>query len=75
MKLETASITSAYLEHIRRKILLLMVLIAMVFIVAVYAVTQGTYEIPIKDVLLALTGNAEGAFRVVRSPACVYNLC
>lgn len=65
MKLGTASITSAYIEHIRRKILLLIALVAMVFIVAVYAVTQGAYEIPVKDVLWALTGNAEGTFRVV----------
>lgn len=65
MKVETGSITAAYIEHIHRRLFLLIILVAMVFIVAVYAIAQGAYEIPIRDVFLALAGNAEGASRVV----------
>lgn len=65
MKVITGSITAVYIEHIRQKALLLMVLTFLVFIVALYAITQGAYEIPVRDVLLALMGRAEGATRVV----------
>jgi iron complex transport system permease protein len=61
----TGSIKATYIEHIRQKILLLIVLVFMVGIIAIYAITQGAYEIPVRHVLLALTGNAEGASRVV----------
>jgi iron complex transport system permease protein len=37
----------------------------MVFIVAVYAMIQGAYDIGVKEVILALTGNAKGASRII----------
>ncbi len=65
MKLETGLITSAYIEHIRQKAILLLALISLVLIVALFAITQGAYDILVRDVLLALTGSAKGAAGVV----------
>jgi len=65
MKTSNGSIQAAYVEHVRQKALLLIVLLALVFIVALYAVTQGAYEISIRNVLSALTGYSDSASRVV----------
>ncbi len=65
LKYSHGSITAAYLESVRKKAFLLFILAGIVLIVALYAVTQGTYEIPLEEVFCALTGNAEGASRVV----------
>lgn len=65
MAIITGSITATYLEQLRQKVLLLVVLVCLTFIVALYAVTQGAYEIAVWDVFRALTGHAEGACRVV----------
>ncbi len=62
---DSKSITEVYLESVRKKIALLLVLIFLLLIVAVYAIAQGSYEIPFKEVLLALAGKADGNSRVV----------
>ncbi len=58
-------LTAAYFQSLRKKRALLLVLILLILIVAVYAIVQGAYEISIKEVLLALTGQSEGPNRVV----------
>lgn len=65
MKKPIGSITATYLEDLRQKILLLFALAGLTVIVALYAVTQGAYEIPVGDVVWALIGRAEGPSRVV----------
>ena len=67
METDTGSITQVYIEQTRKKMTLLIALVVLVCIVAIYAVTQGTYGIPVKDVFKALIGNADGAVRVVVS--------
>ncbi|WP_041531432.1 FecCD family ABC transporter permease [Syntrophotalea carbinolica] len=57
--------TSAYLEHFRRKLLLLSLLIGTMLVGAVFAVSRGAYPIPIKGVFSALTGTADAATGVV----------
>jgi len=59
------AITSAYLEHIHRKLLLLFLFLGAIFLVAVFAVARGAYDIPLKKVFLALTGNADATIGVV----------
>jgi iron complex transport system permease protein len=59
------AITSAYLEHVHRKMLVLILLVGVMLLVAVVAITQGAYDIPIKDVIRALTGNADVTTGVV----------
>ncbi len=59
------SIKSAYLAGYHRKLLLLCAPAGVILIMAVYAVTQGSYEIPVKDVLMALMGKADHTSRVV----------
>lgn len=59
------AITTAYLEHFRRKLLLLVLLFAAILFGAVFAVSRGAYPIPIKGVFSALTGNADAATGVV----------
>jgi len=59
------AITSAYLEHIHQKVLLLILLLGAIVLVAVYALARGAYDIPIKGVLRALTGNADATTSVV----------
>lgn len=67
-KLESAipgALTSAYLVNIRQKWLLLIGLMGVVWLVAVYAIARGAYDIPIPDVLRLLTGNADSTVKVV----------
>jgi iron complex transport system permease protein len=59
------TLTSAYLIHTRRKVLVLFLLLGATLLVGVYAIARGTYNIPVKDVLCALTGNAGGDVAVV----------
>jgi len=59
------SIKSAYLADCHRKLLLLCAPAGLILIMAVYAVTQGSYEIPVKDVFMALMGKADHTSRVV----------
>lgn len=59
------SIKTAYLAGYHRKLLLLSVPAGVILMMAVYAVTQGSYEIPVKDVLMALMGKADHTSRVV----------
>jgi iron complex transport system permease protein len=59
------AITSAYLEHVHRKMLVLILLVGAMVLVAVIAITQGAYHIPIRDVIRALMGNADVTSGVV----------
>lgn len=65
MEIIAGSITTTYFENLRKKVLLLAALVCLNVIVALYAVTQGAYEIAVWDVIRALTGHAEGASRIV----------
>ena len=67
MNVETGSIAAAYIEQLHKKLVLLAVLLGATFLVAVYAISQGGYEIPISDVLRALVGHAEGPESIVIS--------
>jgi iron complex transport system permease protein len=58
-------LTSAYRVGIRRKMLLMFLLLGGLLLMCVYAIARGTYNIPVKDVLRALMGNAEGDVAVV----------
>jgi len=64
---QSGSITAAYLEQTHKKLLLLAILLGATVVTAVYAISQGAYEIPVSDVLRALMGRAEGPTRVVIS--------
>lgn len=59
------AMTSAYLLHFHRKLLLLALLLGATLVVAAFAVARGAYDIPITGVLRALTGNADAATGVV----------
>ncbi len=65
LNFEAGTITAAYIESVRRKVLLLLVLVGVIFVVALYAIAHGTYEIPLSEVLLGLIGKSEGAAQVV----------
>lgn len=65
METIAGSITTTYFEQVRKKVLLLAALVCLTVIVALYALTQGAYEIAVWDVMRALTGHAEGANRIV----------
>ena len=62
---EYGAVTSTYIESFRKKVFLLFILLGIIFIVALYAISHGTYEIPISEVFFGLIGHAEGAARVV----------
>jgi iron complex transport system permease protein len=64
-KARRGPITAAYIEHVRRKILLLVLAFGGMLLLAVYAIAQGAYEIPIGEVVRALMGGPEGAAGVV----------
>ncbi len=59
------AITSVYLKNIRRKFLLLFLFVGMLFLIAVFAIVHGAYDIPISDVFRALAGNADVSTNVV----------
>lgn len=63
------TITSAYLEQVRHKILLLGLFLCAIALVSVYAIAAGSYYIPFKDVLSTLIGNGDNTTRVV-----IYNI-
>lgn len=58
-------LASAYLVHTRQKVLVLLLMLGAMLLVGVYAIARGTYNIPVMDVLRALTGHAEGDVAVV----------
>jgi iron complex transport system permease protein len=62
---QNGAITSVYLEHLRSKLLLLALLFITMLFVAAFAVAWGTYDLPVSDVLLALTDRANEAVSVV----------
>jgi len=59
------AITTAYLKHVRRKILLLGFFLGVILLVGVLAIARGAYDIPVREVFAALTGNADSAAAVV----------
>ncbi|HPW69735.1 MAG: iron ABC transporter permease [Desulfomonilia bacterium] len=61
----TGAITSAYLESLNRKLLLLALLLGATLLVAVFAVARGAYEIPIGCIFRALLGDADATAGVV----------
>jgi len=63
--LHPGTLTSAYLQHLHQKLLLLSLLLAIILLVAAYAVAKGTYDIPLKGVFRALSGNADATVGVV----------
>jgi iron complex transport system permease protein len=65
LKVLPGVLTTAYLEHVHQKVLLLILLIGAIILVAVYAVARGTYDISIVDVFRALRGNADATACVV----------
>jgi len=67
MTAPTGSITAAYTEQVHKKLLLLAILLGATFLAAVYAISQGAYEIPVWEVLRAMVGQAEGPESIVIS--------
>jgi iron complex transport system permease protein len=59
------ALTAAYLVRSRQKVLVMFLLFGALLLVGVYAIARGTYNIPVKDVLRALTGGAGGDAAVV----------
>lgn len=59
------ALSSVYLAQIHRKVLFLVLLLGAMFVVAVFSVAKGTYDIPIRGVLSAFTGHADAATVVV----------
>ena len=58
-------VTAAYIKNFRRKLLMLILPLGGILLVSVLAVTMGSYDVPIKSVFRALTGNADAAAVVV----------
>jgi iron complex transport system permease protein len=58
-------VASAYLKAFRRKLLLLTLPLGGILLVAALAVMMGSYDVPVKSVFRALTGNADAATTVV----------
>ena len=65
MQVEAGAITRDYIRGLHQKILLLVALLVMVFVVGVYAIVQGSYDIAMRDILSVLFGGGRGASRVV----------
>ncbi len=61
----TVSLAANYRTHRRQKMLLLVALLAGTVLLAVYAVTQGDYQISPRELLSVFTGESEPAVRVV----------
>ena len=58
-------IASAYIKRFRRKLLLLVLPLGGILFVAILAVMLGSYDVPVKSIFHALTGNADAATVVV----------
>ena len=63
--LTPGAITSAYVESYRKKWALIGGLVIVTFAVAVFAVVQGSFDLPVREVVKALIGRAQGASAVV----------
>jgi len=63
--IHSGTVTSVYLKHFHRQLLLLVLPLGAILLVAVLAVVMGPYDVPIKSVFRALTGNADAATVVV----------
>jgi len=63
--LGNGSLTAAYLKHFRQRVVLFSVLLLSLVATSLFAITQGAYDIAVKDVFSALIGNEEGATMVV----------
>lgn len=64
-KIEYGAITSAYLERVRHKVMLLVLLLFVIALVSVYAIAEGSYGIAFKEVLVVLSGKGDSINRVV----------
>ncbi len=60
-------VTALYLAHIHQKLFLLALLLGVTFLVGIFAVARGAYDLPISEVLRVLTGTADTTTRVVVS--------
>ncbi len=58
------ALTSAYLKHVRQKVLLLAFFLGALLLVALFALTQGAYDIPVREVLSTLTGSSDAVTKV-----------
>lgn len=63
--IHSGTVTSVYLKHFHRRFLLLVLPLGAILLVAVVAVVMGPYDVPIKSIFRALTGNADAATVVV----------
>lgn len=61
----TMTITQDYIHLIRKKMMLMMVMLAVGAILAIYAVVLGTYGLSTEKVMAALIGKADGPAAVV----------
>lgn len=57
--------TCEYVKHIRQKFFLLALFLGAIFFVAIFAVARGVYDIPVRGLFGALTGNADATAAVV----------
>ena len=64
-KTEHSTITAAYLEQVRHRLLLLGLFMCAIALVSVFAIASGSYYIPFKDVLGNLFGYGDNTTRVV----------
>ena len=66
-KKEFGTVTAAYLDQVRYKLLLFGLLLCAIAVVSIYAIAVGAYYIPFKEVLDTLIGNGDKTTRVVIS--------
>lgn len=59
------AITSAYLKQMYQKFFLVALCLMAIFVVAVFAIARGAYDLPIREVFDALMGNADATTTVV----------
>lgn len=59
------AITTIYLNHIQHKSLLLAMFLGAIFLVAIFAIARGAYDISIREIFGVLTGTADTATTVV----------
>lgn len=64
-KTEHGVITAAYLKQARNRLMLLCLLFLVILLVSVYAVSSGSYDISVSELIKILSGNGEKTTRVV----------
>ncbi len=58
-------LTQAYLSEIRQKLLMLVALILLLIVLSFFAIIQGAYDIPFRELALTLVGSGADVSRVV----------